>query len=127
MSALPDPRVSVYPVPARHGTCRLQMQIGKTTYTLVPPHGPGTPAWVLKKQGRKPTRYTCRVTPQGWPACDCPDHQNRGMTCKHLGALRACGLLSFTDQPAPRRLSARKGTALLPTAAPASKREAVSA
>jgi hypothetical protein len=125
MSALPDPRVSVYPVPARHGTCRLQMQIGRTTYTLVPPHGPGPQAWALKKQGRKPARYTCRVTPQGFPACDCPDHQNRGMTCKHLGALRACGLLTFADSAAaPKRKRSPKGKAV-PPAAPASEPKGV--
>ena len=107
MSALPDPRVSVYPVPAAHGTCRLQMQIGRTTYTLVPPHGPGAPAWVLKKTGRKPARYTCRVTPQGWPACDCPDHQRRATVCKHLAR---CGLAAcFPSRTPPPRLPGRMG------------------
>jgi hypothetical protein len=127
MSALPDPRVSVYPVPARHGTCRLQLSIGKSVYTLIPPHGPAPLAWGVKQiRGASPgARYSCYVTPSGHPACSCPDHQHRATVCKHLGALRACGLLSFADPGAPPKRKRSPKSKALPPAAPASEPKGV--
>jgi SWIM zinc finger len=114
MSALPHPRASVQARPSRHGTCRLQLSIGQTVYSLVPPHGAVT-AWGLKKHGKPASRYSCHVA-AGAPGCTCPDFTHRKVICKHLAALRACGILSFPVAPPPRKPSARKGKSLLLTA-----------
>ncbi len=103
MSSVPDPRVSVQPAITRHGTARLFIAIGSSLYALIPHHGT-VPAWdLVVRQGREPgARYTALVNAHGHPACTCPDHQNRGTRCKHLGALLAAGLLSAPPAaPAP--------------------------
>src|SRR5208337_2222344 len=90
-----------YPTPAcrssppSHGTAHIDIVIGSTIYTLMPHYGT-VPAWdLVVRQGREPgARYTALVNAHGHPACTCPDHQNRGTRCKHLGALIAAGLLS---------------------------------
>lgn len=120
MATVSAPRANVIARPARHGTCRLQLSINSTVYTLIPPHGAVT-AWQLKKRAKPRSRYSCSVA-AGLPACTCPDFNHRGVICKHLGALRACGILRFDDPPAPRQLSPRKGRSLLPAPAPAAQK-----
>ncbi len=117
MSSVPDPRVSVQPAITRHGTARLFIAIGSSLYSLIPSHGDNPPAWdLVQKQGASPgARYTARITEHGHPACTCPDHQNRGTVCKHLGALIAARLLTAPPAaPAPlaRSRSARRPKAV---------------
>ena len=94
MSSIPDPRVSVEPV-VRHGLARLFIGIGESVYGLIPAHGPA-PAWILVAHTgqRAGSRYTACINEHGQPACSCPDHQERGARCKHLGALISARLLS---------------------------------
>ncbi len=118
MSSIPDPRLSVDPV-VRHGTARLFIGIGECVYGLIPAHGP-TAAWVLVAHTgqRAGARYTCGITEHGHPACSCPDHQQRGAHCKHLGALIGARLLPAptgnTSQPATMRPAAAEAPAQAP-------------
>ena len=85
MSALPELHASVQARRSRHGTCRLQLSIGQTVYSLVPPHGAVT-AWGLKKHGKPASRYACSAA-ASVPSCTCPDFAHRNVICKHLAVL----------------------------------------
>ena len=82
--------------PVRHGTCRLQITIGGTSYSLrpIPAQPRGVTVWVLRSLDgpRAGTRYSvASVNRQA--GCTCPDHETNGATCKHVMALRAIGLI----------------------------------
>jgi len=123
MSSIPDPRVSVDPV-VRHGTARLFIGIGESVYTLIPAHGP-SPAWILVAHTgqRAGARYTAAINEHGHLSCSCPDHQERGARCKHLGALIGARLLSVpagnTSPPAAVRHAPAQANAKAITSDPA--------
>ena len=83
-------------IPVRHGKCSLHLSIGGTLYRLhpiTPP--PGFRAvWSLRKQSPESSAvYQVAVEKGRQPACTCPDFEINGAVCKHLGALRALGLI----------------------------------
>jgi hypothetical protein len=95
MVRLANPHETVQP-PVRHGTCRLQITIGGTSYSLRPmPAQPrGVTVWVLRALDgpRAGARYSvASVNRQA--GCTCPDHETNGATCKHVMALRTIGLI----------------------------------
>lgn len=100
-------------VPVRHGTCGLHLTIGGTRYRLRPITPPaGIKAiWTLRKAeagADRPATYQVSV-PRGLPAsCTCPDFAINGAVCKHLGALRALGLIPGRK---PRPAAARRSHA----------------
>ena len=106
--------------PARHHTARHRtpFHCHRIISLFVDPIPRGQPARLgsSPEARRVPrARYTARITEHGHPACSCPDHQNRGTRCKHLGALIAAGLLSAPPAaPAPlaRSRSARRPKAV---------------
>ena len=96
--------VGAPPPPVRHGICRLTIRIHNTEYRLRPwqPRAGILAEWTLRKLGPDQVCYIV-TAPKGLPAtCTCPDHQESGWTCKHIGALTAAGLI-----PAPKPSSAR--------------------
>lgn len=81
-------------------TCRLTLTIDDTAYTVRPiPLLPesklarrirlrkadGTVYFVVQARGDDPLLDA--------PTCNCPDHVSRRRPCKHLKALKACGLI----------------------------------
>ncbi len=95
MVRLANAHESVQP-PVRHGTCRLQITIGGTSYSLrpIPAQPRGVTVWVLRSLDgpRAGTRYSvASVNRQA--GCTCPDHETNGATCKHVMALRTIGLI----------------------------------
>jgi len=82
--------------PARHGTCRLQITIGGTPYSLrpIPAQPRGVTVWVLRALDgpRAGARYSVASVNRE-AGCTCPDHETNGATCKHVMALRAIGLI----------------------------------
>jgi hypothetical protein len=95
MVTLALPREIVEP-PARHGVCRLRLQIGGTNYALWPVKGQprGMVVWSLRSIDgpRAGTRY-CVASVHREAGCTCPDHEINGAMCKHLLALKAIGLI----------------------------------
>ncbi len=79
-------------VVARHGKCRMYVVIDEQPYVL---KRLGRDQYKLSAQGgaRDGANYRTGRTRTSWH-CSCPDHQNRGVRCKHIGALIALGLLS---------------------------------
>ena len=92
-------RAPAPPAPAatvRHGKCSLHLSIGGTRYRLhpiTPP--PGFKAvWSLRKQSPESSAvYQVAVEKGRQPACTCPDFEIRGAVCKHIGSLKALGLI----------------------------------
>jgi hypothetical protein len=106
--------------PRRHGQCRLLLQIGEDTYSVVPLPKDESPAlgrtWRVRKiagKDRVGAQYACGVIvfgPRARLGCSCPDHLINNATCKHLSALQALGLLP--KRPRARvQLAAREGVA----------------
>jgi hypothetical protein len=98
MVKLASPHELVDP-PVRHGTCRLQITIGATSYSLrpIPSQPRGITVWVLRALDgpRAGARYSvASVNRQA--GCTCPDHETNGATCKHVMALRVIGLIPRT-------------------------------
>ena len=100
VSAPARPRpASAPPAPAatvRHGKCSLHLSIGGTRYRLhpiTPP--PGFRAvWSLRKQSPESSAvYQVAIEKGQAPACTCPDFEINGAVCKHIGALKALGLI----------------------------------
>jgi hypothetical protein len=90
----------------RHGTCRLTIEIKGQAYRLrpCPPAAGILAAWQLRKLSASHVVSYTITAPKGSPArCTCPDHEESGWTCKHLGALTAAGLI-----PAPKPAKGRK-------------------
>jgi hypothetical protein len=83
-------------VPVRHGKCSLHLSIGGTRYRLqpiTPPVGVKV-VWTLRKQSDTDSAvYQVAVAKGQQPACTCPDFEIRGAVCKHVGALKALGLI----------------------------------
>ena len=80
------------------GTCRLTLTINDVPYTVIPNSGACelvSRAFRLKKSDG--TVYDLAATPHGC-TCDCPDYlfnrQDKDVNgCKHVKAMKACGLL----------------------------------
>ena len=127
VSAPARPRpASAPPAPAatvRHGKCSLHLSIGGTLYRLhpiTPP--PGFKAvWSLRKQAPDSSAvYQVAVEKGQPPACTCPDHEINGAVCKHIGALKALGLIPGRKaRPAAARRSHGRRLAEPPAPAPA--------
>ncbi len=117
-SAPPAPSATV-----RHGKCSLELSIGGTRYRLhplTPP--PGFKAvWSLRKQAHDHSAiYQVAVEKGQQPACTCPDHEINGAVCKHIGALRALGLIAGRKaRPAAARRSHARRLAEPPAPSPA--------
>jgi hypothetical protein len=75
---------------------------------MPPPEG-FTVVWVLRKltqAGEAPAAYCVAAHAEDpMPGCTCPDHRYNGCLCKHIMALRACGLIPpaapEAEAPAP--------------------------
>jgi len=107
--------------PVRHGTCGLILSIGGTRYQLRPISPPPgfKIVWSLhKRTDHAEAIYQVAIEKGQQPACTCPDHEGRGATCKHIGALKALGLIPGRKArpAAARRAIARR---LAEPAAPA--------
>jgi hypothetical protein len=105
-SAPPAPAATV-----RHGKCRLELSIGGTAYRLTPlTPPPGFKLlWSLRKLSGEATAIYQVAVEKGRPAgCTCPDHEINGAVCKHIGALRALGLIPGRKA---RRAAARRSHA----------------
>ena len=66
--------------------------------------------WVLKKlDPHGPVVHYSVAQPKGEPAgCTCPDHEQRGSTCKHIMALPALGLLPRPKTARPPKARTRQ-------------------
>ena len=111
-------------VPVRHGKCSLHLSIGGTRYRLhpiTPP--PGFRAvWSLRKQSPESSAvYQVAQAKGELPACTCPDFEIHGAVCKHIGALKALGLIPGRKArpAAARRSHGRRLAAEAPAPAPA--------
>jgi hypothetical protein len=97
-SKLAAPDVIRRRVKVPHGVCRLTLTINGTAYAVIPNRGArelASRAFRLKKGDG--TAYDVARTVHG-PECSCPDWTfNRDgkdvAGCKHVKAMRACGLL----------------------------------
>ena len=90
-SAPPAPAATV-----RHGKCSLELSIGGTRYRLHPLTPPAgfKAVWSLHKQAPDSSAvYQVAVEKGQQPACTCPDFEINGAVCKHIGALKALGLI----------------------------------
>lgn len=127
VSAPARPRpASAPPAPAaavRHGKCSLELSIGGTRYRLhpiTPP--PGFKAvWSLRKQAAEASAtYQVAVEKGRDAACTCPDCEINGAVCKHIGALKALGLIPGRKaRPAAARRSHARRMAESPAESPA--------
>ena len=115
-------------IPVRHGKCSLHLSIGGTRYRLhpiTPP--PGFRAlWSLRKQAPESSAvYQVAVEKGQQPACTCPDFEINGAVCKHIGALKALGLIAGRKaRPAAARRSHARRLAAEASPAPASAPQA---
>ena len=103
----------------RHGKCSLHLSIGGTHYRLTPLAPPAgfRAVWSLHKQSDdRPAIYQVAVEKGQQPACTCPDFEINGAVCKHIGALRALGLIPGRK---PRPAAARRSPARRPAGPPA--------
>jgi hypothetical protein len=81
-----------------HGVCRLTLDINGTAYAVIPNRGASElvfRSFRLKKSDG--TIYDVAMTAHGH-TCDCPDYlfnrQDKDVAgCKHVKAMKACGLL----------------------------------
>lgn len=108
-------------VPVRHGKCSLHLSIGGTRYRLQPISPPAgfKALWSLHKQSAESSPvYQVAVEKGRQPACTCPDFTINGAVCKHVGALRALGLIPGRKaRPAAARRSHARRLAETPAAA----------
>jgi hypothetical protein len=119
-------RASAPPAPAatvRHGKCGLHLSIGGTRYRLHPLTPPAgfKVLWSLRKQSAEASAvYQVAVEKGRPPACTCPDREINGAVCKHIGALKALGLIPGRKaHPAAARRSHARRLAEAPAEAPA--------
>jgi SWIM zinc finger len=123
-------RASAPPAPAapvRHGKCSLHLSIGGTRYRLQPITPPAgfKLVWSLRKQAETDSAvYQVAIAKGQQPGCTCPDFTINGAVCKHVGALKALGLIPGRKArpAAARRSHARRlaESAEAPAPAPAS-------
>ncbi len=123
VSAPARPRpASAPPAVERHGKCRLELSIGGTRYRLHPLTPPAgfKVVWSLRKQAEDHSvTYQVAVEKGRPPACTCPDHEINGAVCKHIGALKALGLIPGRKaRPAAARRSHARRLAEAPAPAP---------
>ena len=119
-------RASAPPAPAapvRHGKCSLHLSIGGTRYRLHPLTPPAgfKLVWSLRKQAETDSAvYQVAIAKGAQPACTCPDFTINGAVCKHVGALKALGLIPGRKArpAAARRSHARRLAAEAPAPAP---------
>ena len=108
--------------PVRHGKCSLRLSIGGTEYRITPLTPPAgiKVAWTLRKQSPDGSAvYQVSVEKSEPPACSCPDCSISGAICKHIGALRALGLIpGRKPRPAAARRSHARRLAEAPVPAP---------
>ena len=113
---------SAPPVPVRHGKCSLHLSIGGVFYRLRPLTPPAgiKAVWSLHKQGDgAPAVYQVAQARGEQPACTCPDFTINGAVCKHVGALRALGLVAGRKaRPAAARRSHARRLAEAPAGSP---------
>lgn len=83
---------------ARHGKARAFVRINLQPYGL---RKMRENHWTLEKSDG--TIYHSQRLAANSYSCTCPDFKIRGLRCKHLGALMACGLMT-----SPRRVVIRK-------------------
>ena len=109
--------------PVRHGKCSLHLSIGGTRYRLHPLTPPAgfKAVWSLRKQSLESSAvYQVAVEKGQRPACTCPDFTINGALCKHIGALKAIGLIPGRKaRPAAARRSHARRLAEAPVEAPA--------
>jgi SWIM zinc finger len=109
--------------PVRHGKCSLHLSIGGTRYRLHPLTPPAgfKALWSLHKQAPEASAvYQVAVAKGQQPACTCPDHEINGAVCKHIGALKALGLIpGRKPRPAAARRSHARRLAEPPVESPA--------
>ena len=123
----PPRRAPAQPAPAvtvRHGKCSLHLSIGGTRYRLHPITPPAgfQALWSLRKQSPESSAvYQVAVEKGQAPACTCPDFEINGAVCKHIGALKALGLIPGRKArpAAARRSHARRLAEPAPAPAPA--------
>jgi hypothetical protein len=97
-SKLAAPDVIRRRVRVPHGTCRLTLTINGVAYAVIPNRGASEvthKAFRLRKHNG--TVYDVAATTHG-VTCDCPDYlfnrQDKDVNgCKHVKAMKACGLL----------------------------------
>lgn len=102
MDSLPGSTHSVEP-PVRHGTCRLQITIGGTSYALRPVPGQprGMRVYRLRSlNGERAGTNYCVAVVDREAGCTCPDSEINGAVCKHVMALRATGFLPVSARTA---------------------------
>jgi hypothetical protein len=126
MDSLSGSTQSVEP-PVRHGTCRLQITIGGTRYSLRPlPSQPrGVKVYCLRALDGERAGVLYSVAMVNREAgCTCPDAEINGAVCKHVNALRAIGFLPISARTASERnaeaarlTAARRRRAAAPAAA----------
>jgi SWIM zinc finger len=109
-------------VPIRHGRCSLHLSIGGTCYRLHPLTPPAgfKLVWSLHKQAETDSAvYQVAIEKGRQPACSCPDFTINGAVCKHVGALKALGLIPGRKArpAAARRSHARRLAAEAPAPA----------
>jgi SWIM zinc finger len=120
-------RASAPPAPAatvRHGKCSLHLSIGGTRYRLHPLTPPAgfKLVWSVRKQSETDSAvYQVAIAKGAQPACTCPDFTINGAVCKHVGSLRALGLIPGRKArpAAARRSHARRLAEPSPAPAPA--------
>jgi hypothetical protein len=108
--------------PVRHGKCSLHLSIGGTRYRLQPITPPAgyKLVWSLRKQSETDSAvYQVAIAKGQQPACTCPDFTINGALCKHVGALKALGLIPGRKArpAAARRSHARRLAAEAPAPA----------
>jgi hypothetical protein len=126
MDSLSGSTQSVEP-PVRHGTCRLQITIGGTCYSLRPLPGQprGVKVYCLRSlTGERAGALYSVAMVNREAGCTCPDAEINGATCKHVMALRAIGFLPVSARTASeskaealRLAAARRRRAAAPPAA----------
>jgi hypothetical protein len=114
VSSPPRPVGAAAPPPVRHGTCRLELWINGTRYTIrrMPaPEGFRT-VFTLRKRSEGATAvYTVALPKGSQPACTCPDHEQHNSTCKHIMSLAAHGLIPQPKAARPVKPRTRKAHA----------------
>ena len=87
----------------RHGTCRLTLEIGGTSYALRPIPGQprGMKVFALRSlTGERAGKVYSVAVVDRTAGCTCPDAEVNGATCKHVMALLLIGFLPVSARTA---------------------------